>query len=202
MYPVAFVLGPLESDVWLRIRRVEWTHDSFAADILIELSERGALEVWRLRAEGLLDALVHPAPTKRMVFSRRHIVIDEQIGPFGDLRFRGTAPDSAALLQDLWERHRSVAGDWLEVDHCFAARQSLPHALKVGRGLATGPLALIAAYASAMRAHGLSAVLTRRHQNKPYWLGGRWHQRRPSVSACIVGRSYFVAARFRAEMVR
>jgi hypothetical protein len=191
----------LGSGSHVRIRSVEWKGDLRGASIRLELNGNGAKELWSVEAEEVLDSVVHPGPTKHLELTRRHILIDSQVGPFGDLRFRGSTSDSSVLLDAIWERHRLVAGDWIEVDECFAARESLPRMLGAGRGFASGPISLLTGYASILKMHHFSTLLTRHHESKPFWFRGRWHANRPAVWACIIGPSYFLATRFRGQLV-
>lgn len=194
--------GSPRSDAWLvRIKHVEWLDRLSTADVRLSLLSNGRTEVWRLRAVGVFDALIDLAPTKSVFLTKRHIKIDQHVGPFVDLRFRGTPKDWGALVADLWNSHRSVAGDWLSVDDCFEGRIPFPQLLRSGRGFATGPARLLTRYASAMRRHGLHVALSTRHSARPFWSDGKWQARRPGVSFCSIGASYFVAKSFYAEIV-
>jgi hypothetical protein len=106
-----------------------------------------------------------------------------------------------ALLRELWRCHRSIAADWLPIDSCFPACEDLPRALAQPEGQASGPLRLLRAYAQVMRKSGLSAQVRMLRPGRPYWSQGRSWARRPPVSACIIGGSYFVASRFTAVPV-
>jgi len=68
-----------------------------------------------------------------------------------------------------------------------------------GHGLfATGPQALIEAYAAVLSKNGIK-VSSPRSRPAVWWKDGRWVEEKGPLFALIFGESYFVAAQFAAE---
>lgn len=181
----------------LQVKQVEWLRRLATAEVTLEIRRNARTETWRLRATGVLDANIELAPTKKVVVTRRHILLDNQVGPFSDLRFRGISRDFSKLFTDLWESHLSVAENWINIEDCFEGAESFPRLLTRGNGVAMGPTRLIEAYASVFRRHGLRVGLVPRHRSKPYWSGGKFDL---STSRRLLLRSWALV--FNSEQVQ
>lgn len=159
-------------------------------------------DIWTLEAEDVCAAWIDPvmAGTRFMV-SRRHVLIESEVGPFGRLWFSGRPTNLGLLLGALWSEHERIAESWFPLDDFFSSAAPLPALLASGSGEADGPLRLLRSYAVVLRKYGLRVRLKKVGGVKPYWWQGSRHSRRPTVHACIINKSYILAGKLVARKV-
>lgn len=197
------VHGVLRRDGTVHIRSARWCGDQLTVQLHLGNAGRSFRQLWEIEASGLLDSRLDGSPGRRLLLTRRHILIDAQIGPNAWMRFRGSSSQSHQLLADLWAVHDRVAGHWSTLSEFFSGVEHLPDLFRSGSGQAFGPKVLLVHYGRVLRKHGFRVALTdvTGKKGERYRIAGRWHRVRPPIHACIIGNAYMVARRFRARRV-
>ena len=151
---------------------------------------------WTIKAKKLRDYNIINPYGDLVQLKADHVLIRQHMETWQKLYFRGIPQSEIEIVGQLLVAHRETVGDWIPFAKFFNSCCKLNGLLTGGFGqLADGPTFLIEKYASVLLSAGLKPnALTPRCAK--WWNGDQWINNTVSLSAFVIGDSFFVAEEF------
>jgi hypothetical protein len=188
--------GEFEDSGGVRFHAFEQGEDAIRLMLLVDPGDDSPNQRWRVDCSGVQRFELHGGWIETLETATDHPVLWDFTEPVVALHFYGPARDALAVVGALYERHRSLAGDWIPFHRYlnpFAAGTSALLESTSGQ-LASGPACLIVGYTEALAAHQVGSSTLAPRPAK-VWNGQQWVAP-PALRALLLDRSFIVAEKF------
>jgi hypothetical protein len=151
-------------------------------------------QVWEVGAHHTRAFSLMEFDLNEWTYLRDHVLLWEHQEPFSQLNYRGATCRHEAVLWNLHERHRAVAGHWIPFER-YINGVFLANRLAGGGGvLADGPERLLREYADVLSESGLEPYFPYSPRPAHWWDDEhqRWVDGDPNLSVLILGGSSYI----------
>ena len=205
--PLLDVLSTHEFEEWgtVTLDSVSWTDLDVRVGLVVNVDDqpeqRFLITGRRVRSSRVRYHPIQLQIDDDIKVTGEHPVLMPHTAPVTELYFHGRPSSPDTIVGQLVDAHRSLVGDWFGLEDFVKVglRDSYRALLAGGFGMfASGPQPLIERYARVLADNGVS-VSSPPPRPPLWWDGDDFDGQTEGLLALILGRSYFVGAKFTAE---
>lgn len=171
-------------------------------ELAIDVGDESEKQHWRVHCDGVQQFRMQNGWVDTITVAAEHPLLWQFTEPVVGLYFSAPAPTPLAIVGALYERHRRLVGNWIPFHFYLNPFPGGMSALlqKSAGELASGPAAIIDAYAEVLAHHGIRSSRLPRRPAK-IWNGQEWVVP-PALRALLLDESFIIAENFSAAEIK